>query len=242
MLTIPQFLIASLAIGAGAALQGSIGFGMALLASPILILVDQGFIPVPYMLASLWLSVSVVLRERQAIDLKGIQWAVVGRIPGTLLAGWLLVIAPKDIMVLVFGALVLVAVLISAVGKKFPPVRTNLVGAGFLSGIMGTIATIGGPPMAIVYQDSESPTLRTTLSGYFIFGGLFTAVTLFFMGQVGWREVWLAVALLPGIFLGYLLSSKLLPYIRKEHTRTGVLVLATVSALVIIGRQLFKMF
>ncbi len=241
-ITIVQWLIASLAIGAGAALQGSIGFGMALIASPILVMVDPRFIPVPYMLSSLILSVSIVRRERRSVDLSGVKWAVIGRIPATLLASWLLVVAPQDIMVLVFGVFVLLAVAISAFGIKFPPVRINLLGAGFLSGIMGTIATIGGPPIAIVYQDSESPTLRSTLSGYFIFGAALTVVTLFLYGEVGWAEVFLALALCPGIIMGYQLSSRLLPYIKKEHTRTGVLILATVSALVVIIRQLLKMF
>ncbi len=118
-MTLLQWVIASLAIGTGAALQGSIGFGMALVASPILVMVDPRFIPVPYMLSSLILSISMVRRERGSVDLMG-QWAIVGRIPATVLAGWLLVVVPQDIMILVFGVFVLVAVGISASGIKFP--------------------------------------------------------------------------------------------------------------------------
>lgn len=240
-MTLLQWVIASLAIGTGAALQGSIGFGMALVASPILVMVDPRFIPEPYMLSALILSISMVRRERGSVDLNGVKWAIVGRIPATVLAGWLLVVVPQDIMVLVFGVIVLVAVAISASGVRFPPVRSNLIGAGFLAGLMGTIATIGGPPMAIVYQESDSPTLRSTLSAYFIFGGLFSLITLFAYGRVGWPEFFLALALCPGIILGYLLSSRLLPHIRRNHTRAGVLILAAVSAVIVIVRQILAM-
>lgn len=237
LLGINDLLIIFLAMAVGAILQGSVGYGMALIASPILIMVEPKLIPGPYLLGSLLLSVFMILRERKAIDLTGIKWALVGRIPGTILAGYLLAIISENTMILTFGILLLIGVLISVAGIRFHPKPSTLIFAGLLSAIMGTIATIGGPPMALVYQESKGEELRSTLSGYFIIGGLFSILTLAFVGKFGETELWLSAAVLPGTILGYLISSRLLPRLNPQLTRVSVLGVAIASALVVILRQ-----
>ena len=227
-----------IAMGLGAALQGSVGYGMALIASPLLILVEPRLIPGPYLLASQLLSILMILRERRSIDFYGLKWALLGRIPGTVLAGYLLAVISENVMVLMFGFLVLLGVVISVAGVRFPPRPKNLFFAGLLSAIMGTIATIGGPPMALVYQDASGDELRSTLSGYFIIGGFFSLAALMVIGRFGLVELWLSATLLPGIILGYLISSRILPLLRRQNTRTAVLVIAAVSGLVVILREM----
>jgi uncharacterized membrane protein YfcA len=226
-----------LAMILGSILQGSVGYGMALVASPILIMIEPRLIPGPYTLASLLLSVLMLLRERRSMDIRGVSWALVGRVPGTILAGLLLAVASGRSMILIFGVMVLVGVVISVAGWRFPPRPGNLFFAGLLSAIMGTVATIGGPPMALVYQDAAGDQLRSTLSGYFIVGGLLSLVTLIIVGRFGQTEVWLSVALLPGILCGYLVSSRLLPLFKSQNLRPIVLAVATVSALFVILRE-----
>ena len=58
-------------------------------------------------------------------------------------------------MTLLFGGLILLGVCLSLSGLRLPPIRGVLVGAGALSGVMGTVASIGGPPMALLYQDAH---------------------------------------------------------------------------------------
>lgn len=238
-ITMDGLLKITLAIGLGAALQGSVGYGMALLASPFLIMIDPRLIPGPYLLGSQLLSLLMVLRERHSIDFYGVKWALFGRLPGTIVAGYLLATISEKAMVLTFGALVLLGVIISVAGVRFPPRPKNLFVAGMVSAIMGTIATIGGPPMALVYQDATSDSLRSTLSGYFIVGGLISLTTLIVIGRFGLYELCLSVALLPGILIGYLVSSQLLPLLKRQNTRAAVLMIATVSGVLVIVRQIF---
>jgi uncharacterized membrane protein YfcA len=179
----------------------------------------------------------MVIRERKAVDVTGLKWALVGRIPGTILAGYLIAVISENAMILTFGILLLIGVAISVAGIRFPPRPRNLIFAGLLSAIMGTIATIGGPPMALVYQEAKGEELRSTLSGYFIIGGLFSILTLAFVGKFGETELWLSAVLLPGTVLGYLISSSLLPRLNPQLTRISVLVVAAVSAVVVIIRQ-----
>jgi uncharacterized membrane protein YfcA len=237
-LDINNLVVVFLAMTAGAALQGSVGYGMALVASPILILVNPKLIPGPYLLGALILNLLVALRERQGIDFHGIKWAIIGRIPGTILAGYLLAIISERTMILTFGILLLLGVAISIAGIRFPPKPRNLLFAGALSALMGTIATIGGPPMALVYQDAEGVEIRPTLSSYFILGGLLSIVTLALVGKLGQTDVRLSLFLMPGAIIGYLISSRVISRLNPQLTRVGILAVAAISSLIVLIQEL----
>jgi uncharacterized protein len=167
-----------------------------------------------------------------------VKWALAGRVPGTILAGYLLAIISQSALVLLFGFMVLLGVAISLAGMRFPPLPKNLFMAGMLSAIMGTIATIGGPPMALVYQHNASEELRSTLSMYFIIGGIFSLLVLTAVGRFGMTELWMSLSLLPGIVFGYLASSKILPRLNGSIMRYLILGISTVSGLVVILREI----
>lgn len=231
-------LLIGLAMFAGAALQGSAGYGMALIASPLLVLVEPRLVPGPYLMASQLLSVLMLLRESKSMDIRGVKWALAGRVPGTLLAGWLMAILSQSTLVLVFGGMVLFGVAISLAGMRFPPRPRNLFFAGLLSAIMGTVATIGGPPMALVYQHNNSDEMRSTLSIYFIIGGAFSLITLAAVGRFGMVELWMSLFLLPGIVFGYLASSRIIPRLKGHSMRYLILGISTVSGLAVILKEL----
>ncbi|MYK89610.1 MAG: TSUP family transporter, partial [Acidobacteria bacterium] len=132
----------------GSTLQGAIGFGMGLLAAPLLILLDPRFVPAPILACTLVLTLLMAYRERHAIDLRGIKWAMLGRVAGTVVAGGILAIVAADTLVLLFGILILAAVAMSVSGLRFAPTGRALVAAGVLSGVLGTVAAVGGPPLA----------------------------------------------------------------------------------------------
>ena len=66
---------------------------------------------------------------------------------------------------------------------------STLFGAGVLSGFMGTVSGIGGPPVALLYQHESGRTLRATLPRYFLVGGAITMVTLVAVGKLGRAEL-----------------------------------------------------
>jgi len=57
------FVIETLIVAAAAALQAGTGMGMALLAAPLLLLVDRSLVPGPMLCATMVLSIAVVWRE-----------------------------------------------------------------------------------------------------------------------------------------------------------------------------------
>ncbi len=68
---------------AGAAVQGSVGFGLNLLAAPLLVLIDARLVPGPVLVAAIALVAVMSWRERHAIDFGGLRWALLGRLAGT---------------------------------------------------------------------------------------------------------------------------------------------------------------
>ena len=106
------------------------------------------------------------------------------------------------------------------------------------SGIMGTAAAIGGPPVDLVYQDRPGGELRSTLSLAFVIGLIMSLVGLAIAGKVqGWHALF-ALKLLPGLLLGLLVSNFAAPFLEKRWLRPTVLTLAAVSAVVVIAKGL----
>ena len=170
MLQPTDLMLALFIVALAAALQSAIGFGLALVAAPFLLMIEPRLIPGPLVMASLALTALTAYRDRAHIDLQGMGAALVGRALGTVLAAIFLAFASTFFFDLAFGSLVMLAAILSGAGLHFQANRTSALIAGGASGLMGTISSIGGPPMAIIYQNASTGTLRGTLAGYFAAG------------------------------------------------------------------------
>lgn len=206
-------------IGIGCAIQGSVGYGMNIVAGPFLMMIEPRLIPGPLLVAAFFVTILILWREKQKLDLRGLSWIIAGRIVGTVIAAIILTTISTRTLGITFGSLVILAVVMSASGLHFYPTRPMRVGAGLISGIMGTLGSIGGPPVALIYQDSSPQRLRSTLSGYFIFGTIISMAALIPAGKFGWEELKLSLLLLPGIVVGFFVSGKLIPLIKGNRQR-----------------------
>ena len=74
--------------------------------------------------------------------------------------------------------------------------------AGFASGITGTATSIGGPPIAIVYQHRPAREIRTTMAVYFLVGAGISLVALLISGDLTRDQAVAALELLPFLALG----------------------------------------
>jgi len=220
----------------GFTLQGSVGFGMGIFGSPILLLIDSRLVPGPVLASTMLFTTLLTVRERRAIDLSGLRWAVLGRLVGTVPAAILLVVLPPEQLGLLFGGIVLLAVTISVSGLHIEPRPTTLLAGGVLSGIMGTVASIGGPPMALLYQYEPGARVRGTLSSLFLVGTIVSLIALSLVGRFGREELFLTLTLLPGALFGFVVSRRIASRLDKGYTRLAVLTTAGVAGLIVIGR------
>ncbi len=230
--------LASLVVATGATLQGSVGFGLGLFSVPILLLIEPRFVPGPLLFASIGLTLLLTHRDRRGVRVADLKWALSGRVVGIAVAAAALVVVPQPRLAILFGALVLLAVGLSATGLHLPVRPGTLFGAGILSGFMGTAVSIGGPPMALLYQRQSGPQVRGTLSAYFVIGVSLSLIGLNLVGRFGVEEFLLALALLPGIGVGFVASRHTARLLNVASLRTAILIVSAVSALVVLLRAL----
>jgi uncharacterized membrane protein YfcA len=228
------YLVAVGAVAIGACIQGTLGFGLGLIAAPVLALVDKDLIPGPLLLIGVATTTTVFLRERGSVDWRGMKWAIVGRVAGTGIGAWAVVAFSKDALIVALSLSVILGVVMSVAGWNFRPTTPSLIGAGTLSGIMGTLTSIGGPPMALVYQKESAQRLRSTLAGFFLIGATLSVASLFAGGEFGWHEFRLGLALIPGLVLGLGTSRKMARFLDNRYTRPAVLGFSALSSLTLL--------
>jgi uncharacterized membrane protein YfcA len=226
----------------GSAIQGNVGIGFAVIAAPILLLVNPAFVPAPIVLAAMLLVVLIALREWRDVIVEHIGLAVVGRTIGTLPAAYAIRAFPKSAYELLFAALVLLGVMLSALGWHVLPTRRNVVLASIVSGFMSTVSAVGGPPMALLYQNEAGPRIRATISAIFTIGGLVTLSGLWWAGRFHIVELLLGLLLMPGVVAGFAISGYTTALVDRAHIKPAVLAISLLSALLVMLRALSSHF
>ncbi len=232
-------LAACAVVALGATVQGSVGFGLGLVAAPVLALIEPGLVPGALLVSALLMNVLMFRREFRSIVLSEVKWAIVGRLIGAVIGAAVLASIPRGETGLFFGVLVLLAVGMSATGLKIRPTTPAVLGAGTISGFMGTTIAIGGPPVALVFQHAKGARLRGTLAGMFVFGAAMSLIALAVIGRLGKQELLWSLALIPGIFIGYAVSGRTAPVLDRGYTRPAVLTISAAAGLALCLRYIF---
>jgi hypothetical protein len=214
----------------GALVQGLFGIGFGVVSVPILSLVNPILAPVPQLLLAVPLAMSMALRERSHIETRGAAWLIAGRVPGALIGLGLLAIATQRTLDLGIAVSVLVAVVILGAGLSIPRNHFTEFGTGIVAGVMGMVASMGGPPAALLFKDEKGPVIRATLALFFSVGLLVTVAGRIAGGKITSDEVVLAVLMLPALAIGYVLSSRLRARVDAAFLKPAILGLATIAA------------
>lgn len=226
-----EVLLACLVILLGAFVQTAIGFGLAVVAAPILYFLDPVYVPAPITLCAFVLSLCNVYSYRGHVSFKGLGSAIAGRVPGSLLGGALLLWIDRDWLALWIGISVLAAVAISSSSLRWQPTPRRMAVAGFMSGFMGTSSSIGGPPMALLWQHQEVSVIRANLAAFFTVSCVMSLAVLAPLGQFGMRHLMLGLPLLPATFLGFLLARLSMRYLPSRQLRIASLTLCAITGL-----------
>lgn len=237
-MTAAGFTVVAVAVLLASCLQASIGFGMGMLAAPVVAIVEPALIPGTLIMLATFVTLIVSVRERADIDLSGTKWALIGRVPGTVAGALLLAMLPEKGLAVMLAAVVLLGVVFTSAGWVPAPRRRNVVLAGATSGLLGTATSIGGPPMALVWQRNSGARLRGTMSGFFLVGSLMSLVALWFTGAVDAHTVVTFAMLAPATVVGYVLSRYVNRFLDPARLRWLAIGVSAVGAVVLIVRQL----
>lgn len=231
-------LLAASAVFVGSVMQGSTGLGLGMIAAPLLLMIDPRLVPGPLLVLGLLISALMAAREWRSIDRKGLLIALAGRLVGSVLAGLTMSVIPLYVYDLLFGIMVLSAVLLSATGWQVLPTGRNLLTAGLASGYMGTLTSIGAPPMALAYQHGTPASIRSTLAVYFVIGSAFSIAVLATLGRFGVEQALAGAMLFPSLIVGFWLSGRIAARMSSRLTRRAILWLSGASAAVLIVKAL----
>ena len=233
------FALASLVVAVAALVQGSVGIGFGIVAAPILAVIDPIMVPGPLLVLALGLAIMLAIRERSEIRFGDLGAALAGRIPASFVAGFTVGFLPPDQFLIIFALMILFGVGLSLSGWRVNPSTRNLVLAGTASGFMGTITSVGAPPMAIVYQNVAGPQMRATIAAYFTVGAAMSIVALASFGAFGWTDLALSVKLIPAMAIGFAISGLAAKIVDMGYVRTGVLAICTASAGLLLVKALW---
>jgi uncharacterized membrane protein YfcA len=228
--------IAIAIMAVGSALQASVGIGLALVVVPVLALVDQSFIPGPMLLAGVVLALMTAFRERTAIDSPALRNSLIGLAVGTVIGALALRFASGLNLDKTFGGLVLLAVLISASGYTLDATQHSLALAGGVSGVMGAMVGIHGPPISLIFQQAEPRVARAMLGAFFSVAYLGAVAALAAFGLFGFPHLVRTAILLPGVGIGLLAAPYLADHIDGKRLRLLILGIAAASGLTLVLR------
>ncbi len=225
--------ILALAFGitvAAGLVQGTIGFGLAVVSVPVLSLLDRDLAPVPQLLIALPLALAMVWREWRHLDLSGVGWVLAGRLPGAALGVVLLKLVSETALDVLIAVLVLTGVVIVASGVVIRLNPITKVTAGIASGTMGLVASVGGPPLALLYREVEGGRLRSSLNAIFAIGIVFSIGVRGTTGEISGNDLRVALFLIPAAFLGLWLSRFFTDRMEGPALRSAVLAISALAA------------
>jgi uncharacterized membrane protein YfcA len=233
---VPTFAVITSIIAAASALQAGTGMGMALLAAPLLLLVDPLLVPGPMLCAVVVLSLAVGWRERAAIDRRQLMLALTGLIGGSVIGAMAIVLLAGVHLAPIFAVVILATVLLSVVGPHVQATTSTLLVGGAAAGIVGTAFGVHGPPIAIVLQHEPPDRLRATLCAFFAAGCTISLLALGIIGAFGSAQIGLGLQLMPGVAIGFACAPIVSRMFNQRRARIAVLTISTLSALVLLLR------
>jgi len=219
-------------VALGAFVQGSVGFGINLIVVPVIAVLVPEAVPGSVVLLSLPLTVTMVLREHEHVDRRGVAWVMAGRLPGAVVGAAVVVVVAPDVLTALIGIAILVAVALSAARIHLAVRPASAAGAGFTAGVMGTAAGVDGPPLALLYQHHSSEAIRATLAACFVLGTLMSAAILAIAGEIRAEQLIFTLELLPALAVGLLASTWGARHLRDRSVRPAVLTFAALAGVI----------
>ncbi|MGI9309348.1 MAG: TSUP family transporter [Gammaproteobacteria bacterium] len=239
MFTGAELGLAIAAVILGSVVQTLSGVGGGFIIVPLLALIDLAWIPGSLVLSSMSLSGLMAWRERQAVDSAHMLPMMIGVMAGGAAGASLLTMVGFEQLGLVFGSMILLAVVVVMSGLHVKLSNGSAATAGFVAGTMGASSGIGAPVLALLYQDQSGPRVRATLALLYTVASFLILIALLVSGNFGWEDFYRGLALIPGFLIGYMMSFKLTSRLDHGGTRTIILVVSATAGIVLVLRSLF---
>lgn len=229
-----SYIFIGVLILAGTITQGTIGFGLGTIATPIIALIRPELVPTLILLLALCISSYTLSRTFRETSWRVVGISSLARIPGSLVGAWAIASLSPNGLSIFIGCAVLFAMTLSSLGWSPRPTTLNTLIAGVASGILGTSTSIGGPPMALIMKRFDPDRTRGTLAGTFVLGTLVSLIILALSGQISSIQIGAAAAYLPLVIVGLIAANHLNQFIDRNLLNRIVIIVAISAALMLI--------
>jgi uncharacterized membrane protein YfcA len=218
-------------------LGGATGFGFALVATPLLLLI--GF-PLPFVItANLSLAlvtrVAIVVRFYEDVWPRRVAGLIVGAVPGLWVGAQVLTEVDESTIKLGAGVVVMAVALLLLRSLTAPPPKplpAAPVAAGFAGGFLGSTTSLNGvAPVLLLARDKAAPrSFIADLAVYFVATNGIALVLLLGEGALSRSALYPAFLLwLPGSLLGNWLGTVVGPRLPEQAFRRLTLLLVLVA-------------
>lgn len=203
-----MLIVGGLIVAAAALLAGSSGFGLGLIATPMLLLsgFSLPFVVAANLLISLATRLLVAWRLRAAIDRRRVALLVGAAVPGLWIGSRTLGALDEEALKVAVGIVIALAAASLAWADRHPPrprIRGLTVVAGFTGGLLGTTTSLVGAPPALLFTRRRLATASffADLSIYFIATSVIGLAILAADGHVSGDAVRAFAWWLPGVLV-----------------------------------------
>lgn len=232
----PVVVALGLSLAVGAFVQSSIGFGMAVVAAPFIVLAEPTLMPGALLVTTFSLPVVQLTHGVTDIAWGPLGWALAGRLLLTPLGVAVVALFSARAIAAIVGALILATVAVSVRTVSVSATPPASFAAGAISGVSGTASSIGGPFMALVLQGERPERVRSTLAAFFLVGAAMALTGLALAGQLTREQLVVGAAWLPFLGVGYAVAAPLRRRLDRERLRRAVLWFCTVAGVTVIVR------
>lgn len=220
-----------------AMVQGSLGFGFALIAVPLMAIMASPKLVVPTMMilgtaSSLYLT----YLNRHAVDLRRVWPLLLGAGLGVPVGIYLLLELDENILRLYVGVVVTIFAILLLIGVNYR-VRAELrvsVLIGFASGVLGGSISIAGPPVVLFFSNQRisRDTYRATIVAYFSIVQAFALVLFSTTGLINLGTLKDVGFLAPGLAIGAVAGSLIAPRVPERLFRVITLIIVVAGGII----------
>jgi uncharacterized protein len=201
---------------------------------PFLAMISYTLVPIPVVFASLTLTMMMAYQGRREIDLQNTLVVSISMLVGILCSVYLLSHIHFDYLGLIFGIFILISVLISLKVPHFELSTFASFSGGFIAGVMGTMAAVGGQILALLFQHHPLVSIKATLAFLYTLFSLTMLAIFALFGDLAQEQLISGVYLMPGFIIGFLSAPYFSRYVNPRHSKSIVLLMATIGSLILI--------
>ena len=241
-----ELAVASAMMLAGSTVLSTVGFGIGMTSTPVLLLVlEPQTVVVMINTVSLALFVLIMFQTRRYLPAREMVPASVAGLLGVPVGVFILSSASTGVLRVSITAVIILLAIGVAFNLRGPIPRSRLMGppVGFVVGVLLAATGIGGPLMALLLLARDWPrhAVRASLSLYFLSVEGTAVIGYGLTGMFTPERVSLILIVTIPVLLGFGFGTVLVRRMNERLFRHAVVAVVIVTSLMVLGREAFQL-